>query len=129
MTHTTGNRNPQVIAGIKYATDLNSQGQTEAAVQYLSTLIEEFPKAASLHGYIAFYLSRMGSLDKAIKHGRQAVQLSPTSEKASFVLFESLCKASRYIEALDEAKRFLALKPSEEYARMIKEWNLSEHSP
>jgi hypothetical protein len=54
------------------------------------------------------------------------VQLSPTSEKASFVLFDVLRTSGRHIEALDEMKRFLALRPSEEYTKIIKEWNLNE---
>jgi len=98
-------------------------------VQLLSALIEEVPTAASLHGYVAIFLSRDGRLDEAIKHGRQVIHLSPESEKASFVLFEALCKAEQYEEALDEMKRYLALRPSEEYAKMIDEWNLSEGGP
>ena len=126
MTQTTGNSDPRVIEGIKYATDLNSKGETELAVQHLSALIEEFPTAASLHGYVALFLSRAGRFDEAIKYGRRAILLSPKSEKASLVLFETLWKAGQRIEALDEMKRFLALRPSDEYARIIKEWDPSE---
>lgn len=129
MTQTTGNSDPRVIEGIKHATDLDSKGETESAVQHLAALIEEFPRAASLQGYVALFLSRAGRLDEAVEHGRQAIQLSPMSEKASLVLFEALWKAGQHIEALDEMKRFLALRPSEEYTKMIKEWNLSEGGP
>ncbi len=122
----TGNKDARVIEGIKQATDLASRGETESAVQHLSALIEEVPTAASLHGYVALFLSRLGRLDEAIRHGRQAVQLSPASEKASFVLFDALRTSGKHIEALDEMKRFLALKPSQEYAEIIKEWNLGE---
>jgi tetratricopeptide (TPR) repeat protein len=124
MTQTTGNSAPRVIEGIKRAIDLDSKGETEAAVQHLSALIEEFPSASSLHGYAALFLSRAGRLDDAIEHGRQAIQLWPMSEKASLVLFEALWKAGQHIEALDEMKRFLTLKPSEEYTKMISSWNL-----
>jgi tetratricopeptide (TPR) repeat protein len=126
MTHMTGNRDTRVIEGIKYADDLASKGETELAVQHLLALIEKVPTAASLHGYVAIFLSRTGRLIEAIEHGRQAVQLSPTSEKASFVLFDVLRTSGRHIEALDEMKRFLALRPSEEYTKIIKEWNLNE---
>jgi len=124
-----GNHDPRVIEGIKCATDLHSEGETDAAVQILSALIEEFPTASSLHGYIAVFQTRVGHLDEAIEHGRQATQLSPESEKASFVLFEALWKAGQHIEALDEMKGFLALGPSEEYSKMINEWDLSEDGP
>ena len=129
MTHMTGNSDPRVIEGIKHATDLDLKGETEAAVQHLSALIEDFPTAASLHGYVAVFLSRSGHLDKAIEHGRQAVRLSPTSEKASLVFFDALWKAGLHIEALDEMKRFLVFRPSEEYTKMIKEWNLGDGEP
>ncbi len=129
MIHTIGNRDPRVIEGIKQATDLASRGDTESAVQHLSALIEEVPTAASLHGYIALFLSDAGRLDEAIEHGRQAIQLSPMSEKASFVLFGALSKAGQHVEALDEMKRFLALRPSEEYTKMMKEWNLGQDGP
>lgn len=122
----TGNADPRVIEGIKHATDLASKGETGSAILYLLALIENVPIAASLHAYLAIFLSRAGRLNEAIEHGRQAIQLSPTSEKASFVLFDALRTSGHHIEALDEMKRFLALKPSEEYSRIIKEWNLNE---
>jgi Flp pilus assembly protein TadD len=129
MTHMTGNADPRVIEGIKHATDLASKGETDSAIVYLLALIDEVPTAASLHGYLAILLSGAGRLSQAIEHGRQAVQLSPTSEKASFVLFDALRTSGQHIEALDEMKRFLTLKPSEEYSKIIKEWNLSEDDP
>jgi tetratricopeptide (TPR) repeat protein len=126
MTQTTGNRDPLVIEGIKQATDLDSKGETESAVRNLLALIKDFPAAASLHGYVALFLSRSGRLDEAIGYARQAIHLSPKSEKASLVLFGALWTAGLHIEALDEMKRFLAIRTSEEYTKMIKEWNLSE---
>jgi len=126
MTQKTGNSDPRVIEGIKHATDLDSKGEADLAVQHLLTLTKEFPAAASLHGYVALFLSRAGRLDEAIEHGRQAIQLSPKSEKASLVLFKALWTAGQRIEALDEMKRFLALSASEEYAKMIQERNLNK---
>lgn len=122
----TGNADPRVIEGIKHATHLASEGKTESAIQYLLAIVQKVPTAASLHGYLAIFLSRMGRFNDAIEHGRQAVQLSPTSEKVSFALFDALRTFGQHIEALDEMKRFLALKPSEKYSTIIKEWNLSE---
>jgi tetratricopeptide (TPR) repeat protein len=129
MTQTNGNNDPRVVEGIKQAMSLDQMGETEAAISELTILLDEFPNAASLHGYIALYLSNTGRLEEAIKHGGSAVRLSPKSEKASLVLFQALSKAQRFIDALDEAKRFLALKPSEEYSRMIEEWKLGDALP
>lgn len=129
MIQTIGNSDPRVIEGIKQAISLDHKGETESAIRELSALLKDFPDAASLHGYIALFLSNAGRLDEAIEHGRHAIRLSPKSEKASLVLFQALSKAQRYLEALDETKRFLALKPSEEYSRMIEEWKLSEEEP
>jgi tetratricopeptide (TPR) repeat protein len=126
MTQTTGNSDSRVIEAVKHATDLNSRGETELAVRHLSALIEEFPTAASLRGYVALFLSQTGRFDEAIENGQQAILLSPGSEKASLVLFDALWKAGQHTKALDEMKRFLALGSSAEYSRMIKEWNLSE---
>ena len=122
MTQRTGNSDPRVIAGIRRATDLGSRGDLDAAVRHLLALTEEFPAAASLHGYVALFLSRAGRLGEAIEHGRRATQLSPRSEKASLVLFKALWTDGRRMEALDEMKRYLALRPSTEYTRMIREW-------
>ena len=124
MTQRNENGDPRVIAAIKHAVQLDSKGEIESAVQHLLALTGEFPSAASLHGYSALFLARAGRLDEAINHGRQAIQLSPTSERASLALFSSLVTAGQHMEALDEMKRFLALKPSEEYSKLIKDWDL-----
>jgi len=126
MIRKTGNSDPRIVEAIKRAIELDSKCEPELAAQHLSTLIAEFPTVASLRGYLALYLYRSGRYHQAIEHGRQAVLLAPKSEKASFVLFQSLWTAGQHIEALDEMKRFLALKPSAEYSKMIKEWELSE---
>jgi tetratricopeptide (TPR) repeat protein len=105
MTQTTGNSDSRVIEGVKHATDLDSKGETELAVRHLSALIEELPTAASLHGYVALFLSHAGRFDEAIEHGRQAILLSPGSEKASLVLFDALWKAGQHTKSTrrDEA--------------------------
>lgn len=120
------NRDPRVLEAIKHAVDLDSTGKTDLAVQHLSALIEELPKASALHGYLAMFLASTGQFEQALEHGRQAVSLSPESEKASFFYFNALWRAGKHIEALDEMKRLLSIKPSQLYSQMIKEWDLSE---
>jgi len=90
----------------------------------LTNLVVEFPQAAGAHGYLAWYLSETRRHDEAIVHSRQAINLAPTSRKASLVHFHVLSRNNQLIDALDEMKRFLILRPSEEYASMIAGWQL-----
>ena len=118
---TPGNlSNPRVVEAIKHAVDLDSRGQTGLAVQHLSALIVEFPQVASLHSYLTWFLLEGGQFDEAIEHSRQAVLLSPKSEKASIVFVQSLWKAGHRMETFDEMKLFVAIGPSREYSDMIK---------
>ena len=122
-TSKTGSQSdPRVVEAINHAVDLNRKGQTELAVQHLSALLTEFPTVASIHGYLALFLHGCGRFDEAIERGRQAVLLAPKSEKASLMLFHALWSAGQRIEALDEMKRFLAVRPSEEYSNFLKDW-------
>jgi predicted Zn-dependent protease len=126
LTQATSNTDPRIVEAIKRAIDLHTNGQTELAVQLLSALIAEFPRESKLHSYLAAFLWRSGRFDEAIEPARQATTLLPQSERASLVLFHLLWKTGQRIEALDEMKRFLSVNASEEYSRMIKEWELSE---
>src|SRR5580700_5439473 len=116
MTQETGNNHPRVVQTINRAIDLNRKNQTGLAVQILTDLVAEFRRAASIHAYLALFLSRGGRLNEAIEHSREAVQLSQESEKASLIFFSLLWTAGQHTPALDEMKRFLTIKPSEEYA-------------
>ncbi|MGA2069701.1 MAG: tetratricopeptide repeat protein [Thermoguttaceae bacterium] len=122
MTQTTGNNHPRVVSGINEAIDLAANDQNSVAVQLLTALAEEFPQASSVHGYLAWFLLQIGRHQEAIEHSREAVSLSPKSERASLVHFHVLWKAGQHIQALDEMKRFLTIRPSQEYADIIKDW-------
>jgi predicted Zn-dependent protease len=111
---------------IKHAIESHANGQTSLAVQELSALAAEFPTEARVHGYLATFLWRSDRFDEALEPARQASLLSPGSERASLVLFHLLWKIGQRVEAREEMKRFLKVSPSEEYSKMIKEWNLSE---
>jgi predicted Zn-dependent protease len=126
LTQATSNSDRRIVEAIKRAIDLHANGQTELAVQLLSALIAELPSEPKLHTYLAAFLWRTGRFDDAIEPARQAITLLPQSERASLMLFHLLWKTGKRIEALDEMKRFLSVNASEEYSRMIKEWELSE---
>ncbi len=61
----------------------------------------------------------MRAFPETVEQAVEAVRLRPTSETASFFLFHALCSERRYIEALDETKRFLAVGHSDEYAALV----------
>jgi tetratricopeptide (TPR) repeat protein len=116
-----GSHSPRVLEAINRAIVLDEDNQTAAAVELLMPLVAEFPEAAIIHGYLASYLLTCRRFDESIAHARQAVRLSPRSEKASVVLLHVLRGTGRHGEARDEMKRFLAIRWSDEYARILKE--------
>ena len=127
MIQQTGNDDPKVVATINRAIQLDKKNQTPSAVALLSRLTKEFPRAASVHGYLAWFLLQTGKKTKAIKHGRLAAELAPNSEKASLVYFYALWDSGRQIQALQEMKRFLATHTSKEYSAINKDWKLDMH--
>lgn len=100
--------------------------ELEQAGQWMKALVDEFPGASMIHSYYGWVLSRQGKHREAIDHGRVAVKLSPESEISSIMLFRVLWNAGQHKEAFDEMKRLEQYGPSEEYARMMQEWNESK---
>ena len=113
----------RVLGAIREVIDLEAQGQREEAERLLKPLVEEFPEASLLHSYMAWVLSRNGKFREAIEHGRVAVKLSPESEMSSIMLFRVFWSAGEHVQAFDEMKRLEKYGHSEEYARLIEEWN------
>ncbi len=111
----------KVLEAINRAIALDEDNQTAAAVELLMPLAAEFPEAAIIHGYLASYLLSCRRFHESIAHARQAVRLSPKSEKASVVLFHVLNGTGQHAEARDEMKRFLTIRWSDEYARILRE--------
>jgi predicted Zn-dependent protease len=97
--------------------------ELEQAEQWMKALIGEFPEASIVHSYYGWVLSRQGKHREAIDHGRVAVRISPESEMSSIMLFRVLWSAGQHNEAFDEMKRLEQYGPSEEYARLMQEWN------
>jgi predicted Zn-dependent protease len=100
--------------------------ELEQAAEWMKALVDEFPGASIIHSYYGWVLSREGKHREAIDHGRVAVKLSPESEISSIMLFRVLWNANQRKEAFDEMKRLEQYGPSEEYARMMQEWNESK---
>lgn len=126
MIQRTGNSDPRVVDAIKEAVDLDAKGETRLAAQVLAGVASEFPQASSVHGYLAWYLSKSGRPVEAMEHARQAVELSPNSERASRVLFHVLWRDGRQDQAIEEIKRFLGVRESDDYASILKKWEAGE---
>jgi hypothetical protein len=122
MTPQIGNKHPRVISAINQAIQLNSDGRTASAVELLMGLALEFPEASAVHSYLAWFLLCEGRCGEAVAHSLRAAKLAPKSEKSSLIHFHVLWRNGQHHQALDEMKRFLAIRPSEEYANIIKNW-------
>lgn len=104
----------------------SAESELEQAEQWMKALVDEFPEASIVHTYYAWVLSREAKHREAIEHGRVAVKLSPESEMSSIMLFRVLWSAGEHQQAFDEMKRLEQHGHSEEYARMMQEWNESK---
>lgn len=113
----------RVLATIQEVIELDGEGKLDQAEQWMKALLDEFPEAPIVHSYYAWVLSRGGKHREAIEHGRVGVKLSPESEMSSILLFRVLWSAGEHQQAFDEMKRLEKYGHSEEYARMMQEWN------
>ncbi|HEX3891744.1 MAG TPA: tetratricopeptide repeat protein [Terracidiphilus sp.] len=123
MTQIPDEAAERVLGAIREVIDLDAQGEIEDAEQLLRPLVDEFPETSLLHSYMAWVLSRSGKHREAIEHGRVAVKLSPDSEMSSIMLFRAFWNAGEHLQALEEMKRLEKYGHSEEYTRMMQEWN------
>jgi len=114
--------NPRVTEVIRAAVDSAAENDPAFAELILRALVEQFPRTAIAHGYLAWILSHREKHREAIEHGRVAIQLEPKSERVSLLYFRVLWAAGERNEALDEVKRFTAVGHSDEYSRMLEEW-------
>jgi predicted Zn-dependent protease len=112
----------RVLGTIQEVID-SADEELDQAEQWMKALVDEFPEASIVHSYYGWVLSRKGKHREAIEHGRVAVKLSPESEISSIMLFRVLWSAGEQMQAFDEMKRLEQFGHSEEYARMMQEWN------
>jgi predicted Zn-dependent protease len=112
----------RVLGTIQEVID-SSEAELAQAEEWMKALVEEFPDASIVHSYYGWVLSRAGKHREAIEHSRVAVKLSPESEISSIMLFRVLWSAGEHQQAFDEMKRIEKYGQSEEYARMMQEWN------
>lgn len=113
----------RVLGTIREILDLDADGKLEEAELIAKALVGEFPQSSLVHSYMSWVLSRSGKHREAIEHGRVAVKSSPESEMSSIMFFRVLWSAGEHQQAFDEMKRLEKYGHSEEYARLMQEWN------
>jgi tetratricopeptide (TPR) repeat protein len=106
------------------AIDLGNCGKLPDAIQVLNCALAEFPESAGVRGYLAWFLLQLGQNEEAISRSREAIILAPASEKASLIHFHALWKSGNHADAVGEMNRYLAIKPSEQYANIIRELDM-----
>lgn len=122
MPEPKGNDQPRFAMTMNHAIDLAESGNVEQAAKLLSDLLAEFSEAASVRGYLGWFLLQLGRYEEAIEQSARAIRLAPESEKASLIHFQVLWQSGKQIEALDEMKRFLTFRPSQIYTELINKW-------
>jgi predicted Zn-dependent protease len=113
----------RVLGAIREVIEMDADGQHAEAEAFFRPLLNEFPQASLVHAYLCWILSRSGKHREAIEHGRVAVKLQPESELSSVMLFRALWGAGEHALAFEEMKRLEKYGHSEEYARLMQEWN------
>jgi tetratricopeptide (TPR) repeat protein len=117
----TRNRNEQLKELLSIAIDLKNSGELEVARFILERLAEYNPYDPSVFGLLGIIFWNLKIMDQAEHNFRKTTQLSPHSETASLGLFHSLWEQDKLDKALEEMKRFIRLKPSEEYTLTLEE--------
>jgi predicted Zn-dependent protease len=120
----------RILSVIREAINLNAMGEPERAVQLLTPMLAEFPEEPAVHLYLAWYLRGCHRFEKAIEHARRAVQLLPTSSRASLVLLHTLWESGSKNEAIEEIRRFVPIRSTERYTShyvdILKKWEAGD---
>jgi hypothetical protein len=126
MPSKTSHRDLQTV--LQRAIDLFHEGKTAAAISLLQTASKRFRDSAKLWGYLGFLQKEKNLINDAIVSFQHAVNLAPSSEKASLGLFFSLYHARRSEDAFDEMLRFMKRGDSELYLNMFRNVSFQGHA-
>jgi predicted Zn-dependent protease len=105
------------------AVALKEEGDFDSARKILLKLHQDDPASAAILAVLGDVCWELQHLDEAISFFVEAVALKPTSETISLALFHCLWESKRTDDAFNEMKRFLANNESEEYARLLADFN------
>jgi tetratricopeptide (TPR) repeat protein len=120
MTQEAAKIDPLVAQAITRAFELDRAKQRDSAIEIMTALAADVPTVWQVQFVLALFLVRNGRFNEAVDHGQLAVEQAPKSAKASMVLYRALGGAGLYVEALEEAKRYLSTAPSGEYAEILR---------
>jgi tetratricopeptide (TPR) repeat protein len=105
-----------------FALDRRDKNDLHGAIRELSQLVhDEHQKPAPVYGMLGHLYFLLGDFENALINNREATRHGPKSELASLGLFHTLWELGRKDEALSEARRFIALRPSAEYELLFTE--------
>jgi Flp pilus assembly protein TadD len=95
------------------------EGDIQGVVKTMRELVQCEPMSGLFAAVLANALKSLGETDEAERYFRNAVALSPKSEKISLGLFHCLWGQEKRDEALEEMRRFMKLADSGEYESIL----------
>lgn len=104
---------------LQAAIDLRDRGEIDHAIEILLDLVETTPERASVHGVLAGVYFEAESMALAAHHFKRASELSPGSELASRGLFHAYLELGQKEQAIQELRRFIAHRGSEEFEGLL----------
>ncbi len=112
----------ELNAILQHAIDLFHEGKTAKAIHLLKTSSSRFCDSGRLWGYLGFLQKESRQFRAAAKSFERAVEISPTSEKASLGLFFSLYRSGKSSNAFNEMIRYFHTAGSaHEYINMFRD--------
>ena len=103
------------------AQEKSKNNDLTGAVEVLEMLVDGNPASAIFNATLANTYKQLAVFDKAEKHFKKAVQVSPESEIISLGLFHCLWDQGKSDEAVNELNRYMSLADSDDYREIEKE--------
>ena len=116
----TSNEKRAVDARLQSGIDLYQGGRLQDAITDLWKLTRDHKTSPKAWGYLGFLLYEAEDMKSTAASFRNAVKLSPESERASLGLFFALRGLGRFPEALRELGRFATVGKPQKYIQMMR---------
>lgn len=100
-----------VADAINLAQDLVKQGKPQAARDKLLPLLTRYPNVAPLRGVLGMAMFRLGQIDAAYLHTKQALQLGKDDEYSVAAACDLLPRLRHMDEAIDNLEKAIAKHP------------------
>ncbi len=112
---------PQDKALFAEAVQAKDSGNLHEALRLFSDILQRNNEDAGLHYVVGLVHWNLGQLEQAIVHFQAATEIDPNNESMSLGLFHCLWELGQKVEALEEAKRFVAVAHSDTYRQIVDE--------